>query len=161
RLGIAYQINAKTVFRGGWGIAYGFPADINLQNTGQLTNTPTGINAFASIDNPGTMPQPSWPNFNAGQTPLPGSTTSTFLGYLDPGASRPPRQNQWSIGIQREITSNFVVEASYVGNRGVWWTGPLGYLNQVSPQTFASYGLSPYTNATDNLLIGSSIGSAS
>lgn len=168
RLGLAYQINAKTVFRGGWGFAYGFPADINLQNTGQLTNTPTGINAFASIDNPGTMPQPSWPNFDAGQTPLPGSTTSTFLGYLDPGAARPPRQNQWSIGIQREITSNAVIEASYVGNRGVWWAGgtatapigPYGFLNQVSPQAFASVGLSPYTNPADNLLIGSSIGSA-
>ena len=23
--------------------------------------------------------------------------------------------------MQREITRNFVVEASYVGNRGVWW----------------------------------------
>ncbi len=160
RLGIAYQINDKTVFRGGWGFAYGFAPDINLQNTGQLNYSPTGINAFASVDNPSTMPQPVWPNFNPGQTPLPGATSSTFLAFLDPGASRPPRQNQWSIGIQREITSNFVVEASYVGNRGVWWTGPLGYLNQVSPQTFANYGLSPYTNAADNLLIGSSIGSA-
>jgi hypothetical protein len=165
RLGIAYQINAKTVFRGGWGFAYGFPPDINLQNTGQLTNAPTGINAFASIDNPATMPQPVWPNFSPGQTPLPGATSSTFLGFLDPGAARPPRQNQWSIGLQREITSNFVIEASYVGNRGVWWSGsttvgPLGYLNQVSPQAFAAFGLSPYTNAADNLLVGSSIGSA-
>ncbi len=165
RLGIAYQINSKTVFRGGWGFAYGFPPDISLQNTGQLTNAPTGINAFASVDVPGTVPQPVWPNFNPGQTPLPGATSSTFLGFLDPGAARPPRQNQWSIGIQREITSNFVMEASYVGNRGVWWSGsttlgPLGYLNQVSPQAFAAVGLSPYTNAADNLLIGSSIGSA-
>jgi hypothetical protein len=49
-----------------------------------------------------------------------------------------------------------------VGNRGVWWSGgtataavgPFGYLNQVSPQVFAAYGLSPYTNPTDNLLLG-------
>jgi hypothetical protein len=167
RLGVAFQLNAKTVLRGGWGFAYGFPADIALQNTGQLTNTPTGINAYASIDNPGTMPKPTWPNFNVGQTPLPGATSSTFLSFIDPNAARPPRQNQWSIGIQREITQNLVIEASYVANRGVWWAGgtpaapigPFGYINQVAPQVFASYGLSPYTNAADNLLLGNSLAS--
>ena len=109
---------------------------------------------------PGTIPQPVWPNFSASQTPLPGAITSGFLGYLDPDASRPPRQNQWSIGVQREITPNTVIEASYVGNRGVWWTGPLGYLNQISPQGFANYGLSPYSNPADNLVLGSALNSA-
>ncbi len=160
RLGIAYQINAKTVFRGGWGFAYGFPPDINLQNTADITNTAVGIGAFNQVNVPGTIPQPVWPNFNPGQTPLPGATSSGFLSYLDPGAARPPRQNQWSIGVQREITSNTLIEAAYVGNRGVWWTGPLGYLNQVSPQAFAAYGLNPYSNPTDNLLLGDALSNA-
>jgi hypothetical protein len=160
RLGVAYQINSKTVFRGGWGLAYAVPPDINLQNTGQLVNTPTGVNAFATLNAPGTIPQPVWPNFNPGQTPLPGATTSSFLSLLDPGAARPARQNQWSIGIQREITPNTVIEAAYVGNRGAWWPGPLGYLNQVGPGTFAQYGLSPYSNAADNALLGQTLSSA-
>jgi hypothetical protein len=159
RLGIAYQLNEKTVFRGGWGIAYGFPPDINLQNTAQLTNAPTGTAAYAILNQPGTVPQPTWPNFAVDQTPLPGQTTSGFLAFLDPGAARPPRQNQWSIGVQRQITNNFVLEASYVGNRGVWWTGPYGYLNQVSPAAFASVGLQPYTNPADAILLGSAISS--
>jgi hypothetical protein len=62
--------------------------------------------------------------------------------------------------VQREITRNTVIEAAYVGNRGVWWSGPLGYLNQVSPGTFAAYGLSPYTNPTDNLLLGDALSNA-
>ena len=39
--------------------------------------------------------------------------------------------------------------------------GPVrrGYINQVTPQGFAQYGLSPYSNATDNLLLGSAINS--
>jgi hypothetical protein len=160
RLGIAYSLNDKTVFRGGWGLAYGFAPDINLQNTADITNTPTGVNAFAPLNAAGTIPQPTWPNFSVGQTPLPGATSSGFLSFLDPNAARPPRQNQWSVGVQREITPNTVIEAAYVGNRGVWWTGPLGYLNQVSPAAFAAVGLSPYTNSTDNLLLGSTIGSA-
>ena len=123
------------------------------------------MNAYATLNQKlGTIPQPIWPNFSVSQTPLPGSTTSGFLAYLDPGASRPPRQNQWSIGIQREITHDFVLEAAYVGNRGVWWALPAansyGYLNQVAPSVFSAYGLNPYTNAADNLLLGSTLNSA-
>jgi hypothetical protein len=123
RLGIAYQIDAKTVFRGGWGFAYGFPPDINLQNTANITNAAVGIGAYNQLNASGTIPQPVWPNFNVGQTPLPGQTSSGFLSYLDPGAARPPRQNQWSIGLQRDITANTLIEMAYVGNRGVWWSG--------------------------------------
>ena len=157
RLGIAYQINSKTVFRGGWGLAYGFAPDISLQNTADVTQTPTGVNAFLPVNVPGTIPQPTWPNFQVNQTPLAGATTSGFLGYLDPGASRPPRQDQWSLGLQREITRDFVIEGAYVGNRGVWWSGPLGYLNQLSPQNLSTYGLAPYTNPADNLLLNDTI----
>jgi len=157
RLGIAYQITPKTVFRGGWGIAYGFAPDISLQNTADVVNTPTGVNAYLPLNVPGTIPQPTWPNFSVSQTPLAGATTSSFLSYLDPGASRPPRQNQWSVGLQREITRDFVLEGAYVGNRGVWWSGPLGYLNQLSPQMLSGYNFSPYTSAADNLLLNDTI----
>ncbi|MEP6962326.1 MAG: TonB-dependent receptor, partial [Acidobacteriota bacterium] len=160
RLGVAYQLSEKTVLRGGWGLAYGVPNDINNQNNGNLTNTPTGINGFATLNTANAIPQPTWPNFDPGQTPLPGATTSTFLASLDRNAARPPRQNQWSIGLQRELTRNFVIEASYVGNRGAWWAGPLGYLNQVSPTAFAAYGLNPYSNPADNILLGSQLSAA-
>src|SRR5262249_35629535 len=33
-------------------------------------------------------------------------------------------------------------------------TGPLGVLNQVSPERFAQFGLDPFHNAADNLLLG-------
>jgi hypothetical protein len=168
RLGVAYQLNDKTVFRGGWGFAYAPPNDLTLENTANITNTPTGVNAYLPLNTPGTIPQPAWPNFDPGQTPLPGSTTSGFLQFVDPNAARPARQNQWSIGIQRELTGNTIIEASYVGNRGVWWSGgtvtapvgPYGYINQVSPAAFAAYGLNPYTNANDNLLLGQTLASS-
>ena len=56
RLGIAYSINPKTVLRAGWGFAYAVPPDISLQNTGQLVNTPTGVNAYAPLNVLGTVP---------------------------------------------------------------------------------------------------------
>jgi hypothetical protein len=161
RLGIAYQLDEKTVIRGGWGFAYGFQNDIIVNSAAISTTTPAGINAFADLSNANVLPRPIWPNFDPAQTPLPGQIVG-FTGFtsLDRNAARPPRQDQWSIGIQREIARDFVMEASYVGNRGVWWTGPLGYLNQVSPQAFAAVGLSPYTNPADNLLLSQTLSSA-
>jgi len=164
RIGLAYQINSKTVLRGGWGFAYAPSADIGASTANSLTNQPAGTNGFLNIQDPGTLPKPVWPNFNPGIYPLIVNgvgTTNNALAALDANISRPPRQNQWSIGLQREINRNLVVEASYVANRGVWWTGlgqqNLGLLNQVSPATFAAYGLHPYTNAADNLLLSSAI----
>jgi len=162
RLGAAYQLDSKTVLRGGWGFAYGFAPDINVTTGASLPNTPSGINNFVYVSSLGAVPQPVWPNFDAGQSPLPGQITG-FTGFslIDRNAARPPRQNQYSFGIQREITRDFVIDASYVGNRGVWWntgggigTGPLGLLNQVSPQRFAQFGLDPFNNPNDNQLVG-------
>jgi len=166
RLGVAYQLTPKTVLRGGWGFAYGFAADIAVNSGASLPNTPAGINSFVNVNGPGAVPQPVWPNFDPGQTPLPGQIVGfTNFSLIDRNAGRPPRQNQYSFGIQREITHDFVIDASYVGNRGVWWsnggglsngggTGPLGVLNQVSPERFAQFGLDPFHNAADNLLLG-------
>jgi Carboxypeptidase regulatory-like domain/TonB dependent receptor len=158
RLGVAYQVNPKTVIRGGWGLVYGFAPDIGASTASNQTNTPVGINAFANVSAPGALPQPVWPNLSPGQSPLPGQITG-FTGFtaLDRNAARPPRQNQWSIGMQRELTRDFVLEASYVGNRGVWWAGPLGYINQVSPAAFAAFGLDPFHNPADNLLLSQPI----
>ena len=167
RLGFAYQLTPKTILRGGWGFLYGFAPDIMVSSAANQVNTPAGINAFVNVNTPGALPQPVWPNLDPGQTPLPGQITG-FSGftYLDRNAARPPRQNQWSIGVQREVARDLVMEASYVGNRGVWWSSgssttvaPLAYLNQVSPARFAQFGLDPFHNPADNLLLSSPLSS--
>jgi len=163
RVGLAYQITSKTVLRAGWGFVYAPVADIGISTANSLTNSPAGPNAFFNVQDPATMPQPVFPNFNSSVYPLivnGAGTTNNSLQALDRNAARPPRQNQWSIGLQREVTRNLVVEASYVANRGVWWSGPLGLLDQVAPGTFAAAGLQPYTNAADNLLLSSTISSS-
>src|SRR5438093_8590831 len=74
---------------------------------------------------------------------------------MDTNAGRPPRQVQWSIGFQREVAPNFVVEAAYVGNRGVWWQAPgLLNLNATTPERLKAFGLD-VTNAADQALLRS------
>ena len=74
---------------------------------------------------------------------------------MDPNAGRPPRQIQWSVGFQREVSRNLVVEATYVGNRGVWWQAPaMLNLNANTPERLASFGLD-LNNAADRTLLTS------
>jgi hypothetical protein len=91
--------------------------------------------------------QPQWPVTNQFLYPVAGSVGVGGTTNLvpDQNENRPPRINQFSIGIQGEITRNFGLEASYVGNRGVWEQGaafatasPYGFFSQISPQNLRS-----------------------
>jgi hypothetical protein len=168
RLGAAYQINPKTVVRAGWGIIYGQTSinSLGINSAGvaaTTTATSPGLGKPATTLSTGIPVTPTWPNFSPGVLPLfasGGQALPTGVGYLDPQAGRPPRQNQWSIGIEREITPNLVVEAAYVGNRGVWWQAPsLKDINAVTPQILANYGLN-IANGTDQTLLTSALSSA-
>jgi len=162
RLGVAYQVNPKTVLRGGWGYTYQFianPAGATIGTNGVYPLS--GINPFVNIATPGAIVQPTWPVTNPYVFPNKG--TVGIPGVSDPylpdgNENRPPRINQFSMGIQQEISRNFILEATYVGNRAVWLgSGPLGSVAgtgvhpvngtgtaQVSEQTYAQYGFYPY-----------------
>jgi hypothetical protein len=94
---------------------------------------------------------PHYPVSFGGLTP----PQSPFIS-IDRNAGRPPRIFQWSLGLQREVARNLVVEASYVGNRGAWWTAPLlatyNY-NALTPQGLKSQWGLDITNATDRGLL--------
>jgi len=170
RLGAAWQILPKTVLRAGWGITYGTTSDFAYiydadmpglgWNTLNFTTTSYGDPAillhnglqynradlFAATYDPGLRPSP-------GQINSPGV-------FIDPGGGRPPRVNQWSIGLQREITKDLVVEASYVGNRGAWLqANSLENLNAITPQRLQAFGLD-INNAADRTLLTSKVNSA-
>jgi hypothetical protein len=170
RVGAAYQINSKTVLRAGAGLTYGVvqtPQGIqySLANYYSFNATGYGIspspNGFPAV-NP--YPNVTWPNYNPGRLPvetqglLPPSSPNTIFSP----SARPPRILQWSIGVQREIQRDLVVEATYVGNRGVWWSaeGLDQYqCNCLTPQLLAQHGLS-INNPADLALLTDQVGSA-
>jgi hypothetical protein len=95
---------------------------------------------------------PVWPDLDPGSRPI--TTGDPFMTSVDHNAGRPPRQLMWSIGVQRELTTNLSLEVSYVGNRGVWWmsNGALTDPNRVTPEILAANGLS-LSNAADRDLL--------
>ncbi|HYP07970.1 MAG TPA: TonB-dependent receptor [Bryobacteraceae bacterium] len=163
RLGVAYQINDKTVFRGGWGIAYG-----NVRGLNYITNQTwygVGFDAISfespAFGEPGAILRDGLQydvsslyraTLDPGLLPRRGQTNAPPV-ILDPNGGRPPRINQWSIGLQREVIPNLTVEAAYVGNRAVWVHAPgLSQPNVLSPERLRAFGLD-MNNATDRALL--------
>jgi len=179
-LGVAYQITPKTVFRAGAAITYGSQADdagVNhsaadyLQLGTPAYGAPAALLKYGDTYAPGNVlgnPVLVWPTSFLSKPYSPAPTASGIIPPAAPfisiaaNAGRLPRIFQWSIGLQRELTRNLVVDAAYVGNRGAWWVAPesaaLNY-NALQPQTLLSqYGIN-VTNTADAKLLSTPINS--
>ena len=177
RLGLAYQINSKTVLRLGSGVSYGSSPnnayltysvpDFYTYSNQNVAGVPAGQlkngNPFAPGNSFGNTPL-VWPDFSAHYpfqvAPGYAPPQSPFIS-IDRNAGRLPRILQWSLGVQRELFPGTVVDVSYVGNRGVWWTAPLlstsGY-NSLTPKDIANAGLN-INSASDMALLTTPINS--
>ena len=175
-VGVAWQITPKTVFRAGGAINYAAGADqagLNVSVPDFLGVSAPGYGLPAALLRAGDPYAPgnvygnpvlTFQTFYNPTTPqYPPATASGVVPPSSPfisiasDAARLPRIFQWSIGFQREIAKDMVVEASYVGNRGAWWTAPLlaqQNYNGVSPQTLQSkYGINIQNPVDQQLLL--------
>jgi hypothetical protein len=113
RLGFAYRISEKTVFRGGGGIYYN-PNQTNSY-TFLNTNPPwspifqcnwsTGLPPL-SLSNPLAVPA---------ACPLPGSNSGALI-VTPPREQRTGRMNQWSAGLERQLWNGGGLELQYLGS---------------------------------------------
>ncbi len=167
RFGAAYQLAPKTVLRAGFGIVYTGTPQYNLSGGAASASNPIGPNpdlgaAIMKLSTgvPLTAAQIAWPNFNPGYYPINAVVGGGPPYVIDQNAGRPGRQYQWSVGLQREIVRNLVVEASYVANRAIWLTSTsqVNY-NFLSPQLLSTYGLS-LNNPADLTILNATLGSA-
>ena len=156
RVGAAYQVDRNTVVRGGIGLVYS-----SLDSSGATGYSSNSANAttpaFGQIAGllqngiPSSV-QAAWPTLNnpaAGQAP---GAVVTAPSLLDGNTGRPGRLLQWNLTAQRMIGKDLVVDAGYVGNRGVWEVAgtSLAPVNQLSQTTLASLGVpsSDFSNVT-------------
>ncbi|MGA2329997.1 MAG: TonB-dependent receptor [Bryobacteraceae bacterium] len=120
RLGLAYQIDSKTVFRAFAGLldqgaenGLGVGVDrTGFQGGGSPLPNSNPYGLYYSWDTPypqnvlGTVPNTD-PSFRNGQS----ATTSDASGI-----ARSPENYMWSGGFQREVKGNIVLEATYFAN---------------------------------------------
>ncbi|MDZ4797350.1 MAG: TonB-dependent receptor [Bryobacteraceae bacterium] len=117
RLGFAWQIASKTVFRGGWAVYYqglssggcgcraGFAGTNNLISDGQnaVINWDAGIPVQPGYRPPPII-DPTIVNFQTVQ-------------YQGPTAGQPGRIYNWSANLQHEFRQ-YLIDIAYQGNRG-------------------------------------------
>jgi hypothetical protein len=167
RLGVAWQIDSKTVIRAGWGLVYGQTPVLSYFTTATVG---VGFNTLSFANSSGLFGDPAYylkdglkydpaalyaATYDPGVRPQPGTINSP-PSYLSPQGGRPPRINQWNIAIQRELIPNLSLEAAYVGNRSVWILANNSVeLNALSPQMVAARGFD-ITNATDQTILNGS-----
>jgi hypothetical protein len=121
RVGFAFQATQSTVLRGGYGIFYDV-VGVNRttaiqtgfsQTTPILASLDNGLTFQATLANP--LPHGLLPPLGAA-----GGLTTNLGQDLTfyPPARKNPYAQRWSFGIQQQV-KGFLVEATYVGNRGV------------------------------------------
>jgi Carboxypeptidase regulatory-like domain/TonB dependent receptor len=143
RIGLAYQLNTKTVVRMGYGRSYdmgvfgsnfGHAVTQNLPVlAAQLVQGSTSNydTAFKLDSGPPAFPFPT--TFPGGVLPLAGpqcfQTSSVVIGGVTEGQScaqphirptfqRLPSLDSWNATVQRQVTSSTSLEVAYIGNHG-------------------------------------------
>jgi len=153
RLGMAYQIDTKTVVRAGIGVVYNATSTANgaSSNTAASNALPANSGQITGLFRDGipATVRAVWPSFDPGIGQSPG-TVIAMPALLDRNAGRPARLLQFNVGLQRELTRNTVVEASYIANRGTWWTANgLAPLNALNQSALTSRGFNDFTSPTE------------
>src|SRR6185295_16969608 len=116
RAGIVFNIDRKTVLRGGYGLFWAPWNYSPVLSTGySQTTTLTQNNniPITSIDNPfqSGLLQPT------GNSLGPLSGVSSGVSFFDPEATA-PRMQQYSVDVQRQLPGNMSAIVGYVGSRG-------------------------------------------
>jgi hypothetical protein len=130
RLGFAYQLNDKTVIRGGAGLYFGMSPATNFQYPGSAFRKTA--NLFFTNDNFATQSATLENPFPGGFSGPQGTQYGKFAnwGYQNPNdlgttAARDANIYQWNLGFQRSLPSQIVLGVDYSANRSTHlpWAG--------------------------------------
>ena len=145
RFGLAYQIDPKTVIRGGYGIYY---SQSRSGANGLLSYGSQGFNQYTSVvstyQNDGATPYLHLSNpFPSGLIQPAGSSLGLMndvgFGAVGPlrtsAAARTPYEQSWTFGVERQLPWNVVFGAHYLGKKGthLYFSGDNSY-NILGPQ---------------------------
>jgi len=136
RLGLAYQFDSKTVFRGGFGMSNDttplerplrgfYPLAIGADNYDTSTAPEAAACAGQAAGQSCYQPVATFaqgvpvidsPNLSSGKIVPP---SNVDVGTLGPGAYHRGYVEAWNVFVERQLPSNFLLSAGYVGNHYV------------------------------------------
>jgi outer membrane receptor protein involved in Fe transport len=136
RLGAAYQLDSRTVLRGGYALGWNF---WNRMASAELLNTNAPyVTRFSTTNSPANLANACAANavancFRAREQGYPASLPSNVILYMDRETPWGYIQN-WHFTVQRTLFQDTFVDVAYVGNRGSRLP-ILGDFNQARPIT--------------------------
>jgi hypothetical protein len=120
RFGFAWSLNSKTVVRGGYGLFYSSQAENDGGNLGAVA-TFNAVTSYKSSADSNATPFTTLANpFPAGLVTPQGSALGLAARYGDSltyaNQNRVnPYNQQWQVGLQREVPGRVLLEAAYMG----------------------------------------------
>ncbi len=121
RIGLAWQLRPGTTVRTGYGIYYGTLGvnGITAFQDGFSQRTPIQASLDNGLTYVATLANPFPSGLLAPLGPAGGLTTNLgqAVVFYDPDR-RQPYSQRWSFGLQQLLPGQFLLDASYVGNRG-------------------------------------------
>jgi hypothetical protein len=120
RIGVAYQLNGKTVLRGGWGRFFLNPNNDYLQTNGFSQSTPytnSGDEGRTAANQRINDPFPNGIRVPAGNSRGPLSYVGQGFNFVN-SRFEIPHTNQYSFSIQRLVSARSRFELAYSANRG-------------------------------------------
>jgi hypothetical protein len=150
RFGFALSLTDKTVIRSAYGLMYpgttadnsgNYPTVQGFNPFSQMVTSADGITPFNNPDRSFLLSNP-FPN---GLRPIVGSSlgATTSLGNDNVGFLRTdkhPYIEQWNFGVQRELPGSMLVEAAYVGSRGIHLADYAGAQFNALPDQYLALG---------------------
>jgi len=124
RFGLAYRLNSKTAIRAGGGIFYGSSTGFGGSSSGYgVSGFEASTSVVTSLDGVTPIvtfanPYPTGLNQPTGNKLGPATLLGQAITFYDRGNVL-PRGGQWNFDIQRELPGSILLDAGYVGTRGL------------------------------------------
>jgi Carboxypeptidase regulatory-like domain len=146
RLGLSYSLNSKTVIQSGFFLTYldGGAYEYGSEQTAFYFASLLG---GEFLRQPNASSNPAYGSWDANPMPVPPPTPfspsigngNVILAFNPKTSGRPPYDQAWNLGLQRQLPWNMFVTVAYVGNRAIHIPSSLHQPEQPNPSVL-KYG---------------------
>gem|GEM_PF-1253963 len=172
RIGLAWQLNDKTVLRAGYSLFYERSAasyKVDLQRTApfffyqNVPAPPDMANPYPRLNiNPFVLPlniqiardangAPRWVREDGTNFPAQSPFSAKSFTFIDPFV-RTPQVHQWSMNVQHSFRKDIVLDTRYVGSSGVRLIGRINLAQPQDPRLVPVNGFNDVRDRRNNLI---------